>query len=192
MIPGAIHHTSHFVTNAANMLTMARIAASPFLFWLILDNEATSGASWAAVLLGTAMAATDTFDGRMARRSGVTRSGAFLDPLADKVVVLGAAWCLVSVNGYWWFPVALITIREVGMSLWRAYWAGQGLAVPARQSAKYKTLVQGAALVVAVLPPLEDQRAIIATALWVAVALTLYTGAQYILDGGRATSVSGA
>ncbi|MDH4168082.1 MAG: CDP-alcohol phosphatidyltransferase family protein [Acidimicrobiia bacterium] len=188
----ALHHTSHFVTNAANMLTLARIAASPVLFWLVLENEATSGASWGAVLLGTIMAATDTFDGRLARRSGVTRSGAFLDPLADKVVVIGASWCLVEVGGYWWLPVTLITVREVGISLWRSYWLRRGLAVPARRSAKYKTLVQGIALLIAVLPPLEDHRWVIATALWLAVVFTLVSGLQYLRDGRAATSTTGA
>ncbi|MGI9602405.1 MAG: CDP-alcohol phosphatidyltransferase family protein [Acidimicrobiales bacterium] len=192
MIGTALHHTSNFVTNAANMLTLARLAASPVLFWLVLDNEATKGASWAGVLLGTLMAATDTFDGRLARRAGVTRSGAFLDPLADKVVVLGSAWCLVAVGGYWWLPVTLITVREVGISLWRAYWTRYGLSVPARRSAKYKTLVQGAALLIAVAPPLEDHRWVIAGALWIAVGFTLVSGWQYVRDGRAATSVTGA
>ncbi len=191
MIGTALHHTSHFVTNAANLLTLARLAASPFLFWLVLSHEETRGASWAAVALGSVMALTDTFDGRLARRSGVTRSGAFLDPLADKVVVIGSAWCLVAVDGYWWFPVALMTIREVGISVWRSYWARQGLAVPARRSAKYKTLVQGGALLVAVMPPLEDHRWVIATTLWIAVGFTLFTGWQYLRDGQAATSTTG-
>jgi len=192
VIGTALRHTSHFVTNAANMLTMARIAVSPVLFWLILAHEDTRGASWAAVILGTVMAATDAVDGRLARRAGVTRSGAFLDPLADKIVVLGSAWCLVAVGGYWWMPVALVTARELGISLWRSYWARFGLSVPARKSAKYKTLVQGGALLIAVLPPLENHRWVVASALWVAVAFTLVSGYQYLRDGRAATSVTGA
>ena len=59
-------------------------------------------ASWAAFGLGIALAVTDFFDGRVARRSNVvSRSGAFLDPLADKIVVIGGAYCLVYVERWW-------------------------------------------------------------------------------------------
>ncbi|RMH69509.1 MAG: CDP-diacylglycerol--glycerol-3-phosphate 3-phosphatidyltransferase, partial [Actinomyces sp.] len=121
----------------------------------------------------------------------VSRSGAFLDPLADKVVVLGAATCLVIVERYQWLPVVLVAVREVGITVWRARWARQGLAVPARRSAKYKTFVQGAALALAVFPPLEDADAVVAAAWWVAVVFTLVTGWQYLRDGQAATSTSG-
>ncbi len=193
MIGTVVHHTSSFVTNAANMLTFTRLVLSPVLFWLVLGAEDARGASWAAAALGFAMALTDTFDGKLARRrQEVSRSGAFLDPLADKVVVLGSCFCLVAVGGYWWVPVALITVREIGISAWRSYWAGHGLAVPARKSAKYKTFVQGGALLVAVLPPLEPHRWVIAAALWVAVGFTLFSGWQYLRDGQAATSTTGA
>ena len=96
--------------------------------------------------LGVALASTDFFDGRIARRANVvSRSGAFLDPLADKVVILGSGFCLVAVDRYWWLPVTLMAVREVGITAWRARWARHGLALPARRSAKYKTVVQGVA-----------------------------------------------
>ncbi len=168
----------------ANLLTLARLLFAPLLFLLILQADDTRGASWAAFGLGVALAGTDYFDGRVARRSGVTsRSGAFLDPLADKVVVLGAAYCLVAVERYWWVPVTLLAFRELGITAWRARWAGEGVSIPARRSAKYKTFVQGVALAMAVMPSLKDADTVLAVALWVAVAFTTITGVQYLLDG---------
>ena len=133
------------------------------------------------------MASTDFFDGRVARRANVvSRSGAFLDPLADKVVVLGAAFCLVAVERYWWVPVTIMAFRELGITAWRIRWAGEGVSIPARRSAKYKTFVQGVALAMAVMPSLESADAVLTGALWVAVAFTLVTGLQYLLDGRAA------
>jgi len=150
------------------------------------------GVSWWATALGGALALSDVVDGRLARRRGtVSRWGAFLDPLADKVVVIGVAVCLVSVDRYHWVPVALLALREAVITGYRLVLARQGLAVPARRSAKWKTTVQGLALMLAVAPPLEDADVAVAAALWVAVAVTLVTGAQYLLDGTRAASTTG-
>ncbi|MCY4068127.1 MAG: CDP-alcohol phosphatidyltransferase family protein [Acidimicrobiaceae bacterium] len=178
----------------ANLLTLARLLFAPLLFLLILQADSTRGASWAAFGLGVALAGTDFFDGRVARRAGVTsRGGAFLDPLADKVVVLGAAYCLVAVERYWWVPVTLLAFRELGITAWRARWAGEGVSIPARRSAKYKTFVQGVALAMAVLPTLQDADPLVTAALWVAVVFTAVTGLQYLLDGrsARARARSG-
>ena len=180
------------LTHPANILTITRLVFAPLLFWLVLEAEDTRGVSWAAFGLGIALASTDFFDGRVARRANVvSRSGAFLDPLADKVVVLGSAFCLVAVERYWWVPVTLMAVRELGITAWRARWARDGLSIPARRSAKYKTLVQGIALAMAVMPTLEDADTAITVALWVAVVWTLFTGLQYILDGQSALSRTG-
>jgi len=74
---------------------------------------------------------------------------------------------------------------------WRIQWARKGLSVPARRSAKYKTFVQGLALAMAVMPTLENADTAISIALWVAVAWTVVSGVQYLLDGQNATSITG-
>ncbi len=175
----------------ANLLTITRLIFSPLLFLLILQAEDTRGASWAAFGLGVAMAVTDFLDGRVARRANaVSRSGEFLDPLADKVAVLGAAFCLVAVERYWWVPVTIIAVRELGMTAWRARRAGEGVSIPARPSAKYKTFVQGVALVMAVMPSLQDADVLLTVVLWIAVAFTVFTGLQYFLDARAARQQS--
>ncbi len=180
------------ITHPANILTIARLVLAPLLFWLVLDARDTRGVSWAAFSLGVALASTDFFDGKVARRANVvSRSGAFLDPLADKVVVLGSAIFLVEVDRYWWLPVSIMVVRELGITAWRTNWARKGLSVPARRSAKYKTFVQGVALAMAVMPTLENADTTISIALWVAVVWTVVTGVQYLLDGQNATSTTG-
>ena len=176
----------------ANALTLARILLAPVLFVLIFEAEETRGASWPVFTLGVLLALTDHYDGQLARRHGTTRSGAFLDPLADKVVVIGAMVCLVMVDRYWWLPVAIVTAREVAITAMRAHFARIGMAIPARTSAKYKTLVQGLALLVAVIPVLEDTQTPSVVALWIAVALTLWSGWQYMRDGSNGTTASGS
>ncbi|MEQ8840384.1 MAG: CDP-alcohol phosphatidyltransferase family protein [Acidimicrobiales bacterium] len=180
------------ITHPANLLTITRLVFAPLLFWLLLDAEATRGVSWAAFGLGVTLASTDFFDGKVARRANVvSRSGAFLDPLADKVVILGSSFCLVAVERYWWVPVTIMAVRELGITAWRSRWAREGLSLPARTSAKYKTAIQGIALAAAVMPTLEDEDTAVVILLWVAVVWTVVTGIQYLIDGKSALSVTG-
>ena len=172
----------------ANGVTFFRIVVTAPLLAIILD----AGATWPALVLWIGLACTDGVDGVLARRHGSTRSGAFLDPLADKVLVLGAMAALVAIDAFWWLPVALIALRELGIQGLRSYWGRRGLAVPARFSAKIKTVVQDLAVGFALLPPVADDWPELASAvLWVAVVLTLVSGAQYVLEGRAATTTVG-
>jgi len=169
----------------ANYLTVARLLVSPLLFVMITDR----GATWGVFALWTLLCLTDGVDGYLARRHGTTRSGAFLDPLADKVLVLGALVALVDVGRFAWFPVLVIAGREVSISMYRSYWARRGLSIPARAGAKLKTVVQQLAIGAALLPLLADGPAWVADGLlWAAVVLTVATGIHYLVDGSRAAS----
>jgi CDP-diacylglycerol--glycerol-3-phosphate 3-phosphatidyltransferase len=175
----------------ANAVTITRLVASPVLWALIL----ATGPSWGALALWIMLASTDGLDGWLARRMGTTRSGAFLDPLADKALVIGAMWAVVAAGGFWWPPVALITLREATISGFRSYWGRRGRAVPATFWAKVKTVVQSVVVALALFPVLDEAEAgpwVIGTGLWAAVALTLATGMQYVLAGSRATSGAGS
>ena len=181
------------VVSPANLVTLARLLLAPVLFVLVLANEDRHGVTWGGFVLGVVLASTDYFDGILARRRGtVSRWGAFLDPLADKVVVIGVAVCLAMVERYGWVPVALLATREGVITFYRLWFARRGLAVPARRSAKWKTIVQGTALLLAVLPPLRDSEFVVQASLWLAVAFTLVTGVQYLADGSQATSTTGS
>ncbi|MGH9187073.1 MAG: CDP-alcohol phosphatidyltransferase family protein, partial [Acidimicrobiales bacterium] len=174
----------------ANAVTIARLVLSPVLVALIVGRD--NPASWPALVLWIALAATDGVDGWLARRHGTTRSGAFLDPLADKVLVLSALAALAASGRFWWFPVALIAIREIGISMFRSYWGSRGLAVPATKSAKVKMVMQDLAVGFALLPSLDDSSRLADGLLWAAVGLTLVTGIQYLQAGSRSTRTSGS
>ncbi|MBI2710531.1 MAG: CDP-alcohol phosphatidyltransferase family protein [Actinobacteria bacterium] len=171
----------------ANAVTVVRLVLSPALLVLILRDPS----SWTAVSMWIALAVTDGVDGHLARRFGTTRSGAFLDPLADKVLVLSAMFALVAAERFWVLPVGLIAARELAMSLYRTRLGRMGLAVPARTLAKVKTTAQEAAVGFALLPLTVDHPWVAVTALWCAVALTLASGAQYLFDGRSAATTLG-
>lgn len=166
----------------ANALTMGRVVATPFLLLLVLAE----GPAWPAFVLWILVAATDVADGMIARRQGATRSGAFLDPLADKVLVLGVLFALVVNDRVWWLPVTLIALRELAVSAYRSWVGRRGISVPARPWAKVKTVVQDVAVGVALLPATgKVWHNLVAVLVWAAVGLTVVTGAQYLLDGRK-------
>lgn len=172
----------------ANAVTVLRVLVTVPLLMMVIDKHDT----YAATLLWIILCITDGIDGYLARRQGATRSGAFLDPLADKVLVLGTLAALVAAGSIWWLPVALIAVREVSISIFRSYWGRRGLAVPANRLAKAKTVVQEVAVGLALLPLTADHPAIYDTVLWAAVVLTLVTGLQYVHAGSRATRRTGS
>lgn len=172
----------------ANAITLARLLATPLLVVLV----AVGGTGWAPFGVALAIGATDGFDGWIARRQGTTRSGAFLDPLADKVVVLSALFVLAARAELSWWPVGLVALREVAITIYRSLAGRRGVSIPARWSAKIKTLVQGVAILLALAPPIAPHRIAVGAVLWVAVAFTLVTGAQYLLDGRKAGRSPGA
>jgi CDP-diacylglycerol--glycerol-3-phosphate 3-phosphatidyltransferase len=161
----------------ANAVTVARLLIAPMLFAAITD-----GPAWWIFVSWVVLCFSDGIDGWLARRMGTTRSGAFLDPLADKVLVLGGMFALVRYGAFWWLPVGLIAARELLISLYRTVAARQGITVPASRLAKWKTFTQQFAVGLVLLPPLADRVTWPAVVtLWFAVGLTLVTGAQYML-----------
>jgi CDP-diacylglycerol--glycerol-3-phosphate 3-phosphatidyltransferase len=170
----------------ANAITVARLLATPLLVAMIVVH----GPGWAPFGVALGIGLTDGVDGWLARRQGTTRSGAFLDPLADKAAVVGAL-CAIAVKGeVAWLPVAVIAAREVWMSLYRIAVGRRGVSIPARSSAKLKTLVQGVAILLCLAPSVAPHHRVLDVAVWVAVAFTVVTGAQYLLDGRRAAQAA--
>ncbi|GIR37309.1 MAG: hypothetical protein CM15mP49_26940 [Actinomycetota bacterium] len=113
-----------------------------------------------------------------------------MDPLADKVVVLGCMFSLLAIGRFHYFPVLIITIREIGISTFRVIKARQKIIIPASKLAKWKTFAQGSALLLAVLPPLKDNDWLITAFLWFAVLMTVVTGWQYVRNSALITAAS--
>ena len=177
---------SSALATPANAITVVRILATPVMLVLIVDLKV----SWVAAGAWAAVASTDFLDGYVARRQGATTSGAFLDPLADKVLVLGALAALAAVGLTSWLPVLLIAGREAVISAYRSVVARKGVSVPARPMAKLKTAAQDCAIGFILMPATGRHDLWIGQAiLWVSVALAMVSGAQYLLDSRRTAPV---
>jgi CDP-diacylglycerol--glycerol-3-phosphate 3-phosphatidyltransferase len=169
----------------ANLMTAFRLVIAPvFIYMIIFDRV-----SWWTTIVGLSVGASDYFDGIVARRHGTTTSGAFLDPLADKVVLLGALYAVIIArpHGLTFFvvPAIIITLREVLMSVYRSRAAKRGISIPASRLAKWKTFTQDWAIGFCVLPLTGHHPAFAFVTIWLAVAMTLYTGLQYYTSGKK-------
>ena len=170
-------HNPNAIMTVANSVTVTRLIVAPVLFWLIDGDDG----SWPAFVVWFLLCVSDGVDGYIARRRGITRSGAFLDPLADKVLVLGAMFALVGQDVFWIVPVALIAVRELVITLYRTVAGRQGISLPASRAGKAKTLAQQLAVGFALLPlTATDGRWLWQLFLWLAVVLAWVSAAQYL------------
>ena len=165
----------------ANLVTIGRFALTIPLLELI----AADGVSWRATVAWIMLACTDGLDGWLARRDGTTRSGAFLDPLADKFLALGGLSALAAKGVFPWVAVILIGVREVGVSLYRTAAGRRGISMPARNLGKTKTVFQLVAVGWALCPSTADYSGLGLSILWVAVALTVVSGLDVVLAAHR-------
>ncbi|MFM7068768.1 MAG: CDP-alcohol phosphatidyltransferase family protein [Actinomycetes bacterium] len=170
----------------ANLVTMLRIGLAPVAFWMMYRDQS----GWPLVVLWFCLTTSDFVDGHLARKQGPTRSGAFLDPLADKVLALGGLWSMVVASRFWWVPVVLITVREVLISAFRSYYGRRGLAVPASKAGKVKTFLQFGAVGWVTLPPTTNISWLSNSFLWAAVVVAWVSAVQYLAAGaGAATTM---
>jgi CDP-diacylglycerol---glycerol-3-phosphate 3-phosphatidyltransferase len=164
----------------ANLVTVARVILAPFMLVLI-PGSFSDGGSWPAFSLWFVLCLSDGIDGYLARRHGATTLGAFLDPLADKILVLGAMLILVANDTYWIVPVAITVGRELVISLYRTFVASKGVSVPASKVAKWKTFTQQLSVGFAIAPLTAlDAKWLWNSLLWVSVVLALISGGQYM------------
>jgi len=131
--------------NLPNILTLTRIAAVPILVVLLLSDSRSSGI-WAAAIFGIA-AATDFIDGWLARKWGVvTVLGKFLDPLADKLIVMAALIMLIPLDRVPAWAVFMILAREMVVTGLRSIASSEGIVIDASELGKYKTIYQMVAI----------------------------------------------
>ena len=163
----------------ANFVTITRIlVAIPTLLLIRRD-----GSSWLTVGLWFAITSTDSLDGWLARRDGATRSGAFLDPVADKLIVIGGLAVLADRGVFPWWPVLLIAAREFGISLYRSIAGRRGVVLPAQRLGKYKAFTQYCAVGFVLLPFTADYLGFQQVVLALAVTLTIVSGLQIVSRG---------
>lgn len=174
------------VWNLANAVTVVRFLLVPVFGWLLLreggDNDAARVAAF--VTFGLAML-TDRADGELARRRGlVTDFGKIADPIADKALT-GMAFVGLSVLGElpWWVTV-LVLVREWGVTALRLVVIRYGV-MPAGRGGKIKTALQAVALTLYILPLPDSVDSIEIAAMSVAVAVTVVSGVDYVLQAIR-------
>jgi len=127
--------------NLANKLTIIRIIIAPVFIILLLADGV--GTKYSALLLFIIASLTDLYDGRIARaREVVTSFGKFMDPFADKIIVLGALICFVALREVWALLVIVILAREFMITGLRFQAASQGIVIPAGRWGKHKTVTQ--------------------------------------------------
>lgn len=133
------------VLNLPNLLTLARIAAVPAVVVLLMFDSRLAG-MWAAAIFGLA-AATDFIDGWLARKWEVeTVLGKFLDPLADKLIVMAALIMLIPLGRVPAWAVLLILAREMVITGLRSIASSEGIVIAASKLGKYKTIYQMVAI----------------------------------------------
>ncbi|MCD7730476.1 MAG: CDP-diacylglycerol--glycerol-3-phosphate 3-phosphatidyltransferase [Oscillospiraceae bacterium] len=176
--------------NLPNKLTLLRVILVPFfVFFMLTDFMPYSKAI--ALVIFIAASVTDAFDGHIARsRNLVTTFGKFLDPLADKVLVISALVCLTELGLVGAVPVIIIIAREFMVSGLRLVTANEGVVVAAGIWGKLKTAFSLVAIVVIIFGMclgIEDGTAAAAvlnmvdrTLIWIATILTVISGGVYL------------
>lgn len=169
-----------------NILTFARILIIPF--FLLVYYLPFQGANVVTAILFTIACLTDWLDGYLARKlEQSSRLGAFLDPVADKLLVSVALVLLVGDYGTIWvtLPAAIIVSREIAISALREWMAEMGNRVSVRVSnlAKVKTFFQMLSIILLLSQPVSLTSFIVIIGLilmYVAVGLTLWSMYSYL------------
>ena len=178
-----------------NILTLSRIFAVPLLVFLLwkpswFDYAITFG-------LYCLVGITDYFDGYLARaQKTVSRLGVFLDPIADKIMVVAVIVMLISsrqasgvpvIHDFHIVPALVILLREITVSGLREFLAGLQVSVPVSKLAKWKTTFQmvslGALILGGAVPAFPWVHTVGLISLWAAAVLTLVTGWDYLRVG---------
>jgi len=180
------------IWNLPNILTLLRIALIPVLAVLLL-SPTREAALWATIVFAVA-SITDWLDGYLARRMEiVTTFGKFLDPIADKMIVMAA---LVMILPYQRVPAWMVLVilgREIIITGLRGLASTEGIVIPASNLGKFKTIFQITAILGLLLhydyhwffsidhPWLHaNMHNFGMFYLWIAVVLTIWSGVDYL------------
>ncbi|MBQ7560424.1 MAG: CDP-diacylglycerol--glycerol-3-phosphate 3-phosphatidyltransferase [Synergistaceae bacterium] len=175
--------------NVPNTLSLIRVFLAPLvLLFLSLRIDTPISflpeVSWGDALAATVFiiaALTDTFDGYIARRDNlVTTLGKFIDPLADKVLVVAAMLALIELDRVPAWIVMVIITREFVVTGLRLVAAAEGVVIAASKGGKLKTVCQIIALIMLILKIPYGM-----AVMWVAMILTVWSGMDYLIKGSK-------
>ncbi len=172
----------------ANIITIVRIIMVPFFLVILLTEMQNK--EFIAFAIFVIAAVTDALDGYVARKyNQVSDLGKFLDPLADKLLVAAALIALIYLQEVETWVAAIIILRELFISFFRFYYLVNNASFSASILAKFKTTFQIVALAILIiyrkLPYANYLRQLGTAVLYVAVILTVYSGAEYVIRISR-------
>ncbi len=169
--------------NVPTALTLIRIVLVPLVMVFLISSDRVN--VLIAALIFVAAAFTDWLDGSMARRMNqVTRLGAMLDPVADKLLVAAALVSLVQTEMVAAWIAVVIIGRELAVTGLRGVALSMGVVMPASRMGKWKTATQYVAITILILekgvpPEIVPFHLLSTAALWLALAITVLSGADY-------------
>lgn len=178
-------HVNGSVMNLPNILTIIRVVLIPFFIFFFSHPSFQSAIIAAVIFLVASL--TDLLDGYLARRrKEVTQFGKFLDPVADKLLIVSALILLVA-NGRVPAWVAIVVIgREFAVTAFRAIASSEGVIIAAEGTGKYKMFFQTLAIIFLITDfPSPTFHQIGLFLLLTATALALYSAGQYFIKFGR-------
>ncbi len=180
------------IFNVPNILAFIRLMLAPVMFFLLVDrdNSLFQGINYTwldffAAFIFVIASATDFFDGYIARTfDQITTMGKILDPLADKMLTLAGFLGLMMLDRASSWAIFLILTRELFITGLRVSAVDQGIDIAASWMGKVKTVVQMIAIGFLLMEWPGGE-----IVLWIAVALTLYSGYEYVRDFFRKVKI---
>jgi len=184
--PASRPNYSNEIWNVPNALTLFRIFLVPFLVVVLLTKF--SGSEYAGLTIFLVAAITDFFDGYVARRyNKMTKLGALLDPMADKLLMSAAFISLVELGLARAWMIVIIIGREFAVDSLRAIAAQQGVTIAASPLGKTKTVSQVVAVSLLILSyELGEYKFIAELSLWVVMLFALVSAVDYFIKFSRA------
>lgn len=185
--------------NTPNKLTLLRTALVPFFMAFLLIDTIPYNYIWALIVFAVA-SITDALDGYLARKyNQVTTFGKFLDPLADKVLVVSAVVCFIELGLASSVAVVCIIAREFMVTSIRLVaLSSDGKVIPAGVLGKIKTVVSLLAII-AILVMLSlgqfldlDMQIVTIShwLMWITAGITIFSGIQYVIDNFDSINVT--
>lgn len=169
--------------NLPNLITLTRIGLIPFFVFAFQDPTEFRSLLAAGIFLAASL--TDLLDGYLARKWGqITKLGKFLDPVADKFLILSALIILVDLQRVEAWIAILIIAREIAVTGLRAVAASSGIVIDAQEAGKYKMVAQSIALTFLIIHSTLftiDFHLWGTGILWISLTLTLYSGTLYFI-----------
>ena len=178
--------------NLPNKLTVLRVLMIPFFVAFLLYDITGTADKWIALIIFCVASLTDMLDGQIARKHNlVTNFGKFMDPLADKLLVCTALICLTAMGRLNVIVTLLIIAREFIISGFRLVASDNGIVIAASYWGKFKTVSHMALIILLIADLGGFFKELEGVFVWVALALTIISLADYVAKNKQVLTQGG-